>query len=76
MKAASRYSPYDDSHCRHLSCNDRWSIATAMDRKAEYENKKEIFYKLGAILQLSLQLLQLQFLVANSTSKRLQLFRP
>ncbi len=34
------------SHCRHPSCNDRLSIASAVDRKVEYVNEKRIFLQI------------------------------
>ncbi len=37
------------SQCRNRSCNDRQSLAIAMYRTVEYENKKTIFLELSSV---------------------------
>ncbi len=51
LQAMWRYS-----QCRHRSCNDRQSLAIAMYRTVEYENKKQYFCNSEAILCPSLKI--------------------
>ncbi len=50
LQAKWRYS-----QCRHHSCNDRQSLAIAMYRTVEYENKKQYFWNSVARLYLPLK---------------------
>ncbi len=75
LQAMWRYS-----QCRHHSCNNRQSLAIAMYRTVEYENKKQYFWNSVARLCLSLNIrwrhweychmaCGAMFLVAESISK-------
>ncbi len=45
----------NDSQCRHRICNERQSLAIAMYRTVEYENRKKYFWNSVALLCLALQ---------------------
>jgi hypothetical protein len=46
----------NDSQRRHRICNERQSLAIAMYRTVEYENKKKYFWNSVALLCLALQI--------------------